>query len=63
MSSTPYPVAAQPAPSIDPALPALRPSLQFDPAVLLRAQGIRVVFFDIDGVLTDGAGALGASAT
>ncbi len=30
------------------------PALNFDPAVLLRAQGIKVAFFDIDGVLTDG---------
>ena len=30
------------------------PALSFDPALLLRAQGIRVVFFDVDGVLTDG---------
>ena len=30
------------------------PALNFDPALLLRAQGIRVVFFDVDGVLTDG---------
>ena len=29
-------------------------ALQFDPALLLQAQGIRVVFFDVDGVLTDG---------
>ncbi|BAO81701.1 low specificity phosphatase HAD superfamily [Serpentinimonas raichei] len=36
-----------------PALPALLPTLGFDPALLLRAQGIRVVLFDIDGVLTD----------
>ena len=36
-----------------PALPALLPALQFDPALLLRAQGVRVVLFDIDGVLTD----------
>lgn len=28
--------------------------LQFAPDVLLRAQGIEVVFFDIDGVWTDG---------
>jgi len=35
-------------------LPALRPTLQFPPELLLRAQGIKVVFFDIDGVLTDG---------
>lgn len=33
---------------------APKPALNFDPAVLLRAQGIKVVFFDIDGVLTDG---------
>lgn len=37
-----------------PALPALRPALQFDPQLLLQAQGVRVAFFDIDGVLTDG---------
>lgn len=30
------------------------PALSFDPALLLRAQGIRVAFFDVDGVLTDG---------
>ena len=30
------------------------PALNFDPALLLRAQGIRVAFFDVDGVLTDG---------
>ena len=30
------------------------PALNFDPALLLKAQGIRVVFFDVDGVLTDG---------
>jgi len=53
MSFAPHPDATQPAPPSEPALPELRPSLQFDPAVLLRAQGIRVVFFDIDGVLTD----------
>ncbi len=35
------------------ALPALLPTLGFDPALLLRAQGLRVVLFDIDGVLTD----------
>ncbi|MDZ7937494.1 MAG: HAD hydrolase family protein [Rhodoferax sp.] len=28
--------------------------LQFVPDVLLRAQGVKVVFFDIDGVWTDG---------
>lgn len=30
------------------------PALSFDPALLLRAQGVRVAFFDVDGVLTDG---------
>jgi 3-deoxy-D-manno-octulosonate 8-phosphate phosphatase (KDO 8-P phosphatase) len=30
------------------------PALNFDPELLLKAQGIRVVFFDVDGVLTDG---------
>lgn len=35
-------------------LPPPRPSLQFEPQLLLRAQGIRVVFFDVDGVMTDG---------
>lgn len=28
--------------------------IQFDPTLLLRAQGVRVVFLDVDGVLTDG---------
>ena len=32
----------------------MMPALNFDPELLLRAQGIRVVFFDVDGVLTDG---------
>jgi 3-deoxy-D-manno-octulosonate 8-phosphate phosphatase (KDO 8-P phosphatase) len=32
----------------------MRPELTFDPELLLKAQGIRVVFFDVDGVLTDG---------
>lgn len=35
-------------------LPALRPCLNFPPELLLRAQPVRVVFFDVDGVLTDG---------
>jgi len=30
------------------------PVLDFAPELLLRAQGIRVAFFDVDGVLTDG---------
>lgn len=32
----------------------MKPSLQIAPELLLKAQGIRVVFFDVDGVLTDG---------
>ncbi len=32
----------------------LSPTLTFPPELLLKAQGIRVVFFDVDGVLTDG---------
>ncbi|MEP6789738.1 MAG: HAD hydrolase family protein [Ramlibacter sp.] len=30
------------------------PALHFPPELLLKAQGIRVAFFDVDGVLTDG---------
>jgi len=33
----------------------------FDPALLLRAQGVRVAFFDVDGVLTDGGLLIGES--
>ena len=36
-----------------PLLP-LQPALQFDPQLLLLAQPVRVAFFDVDGVLTDG---------
>jgi len=32
----------------------LTPALNYPPELLLQAQGIRVVFFDVDGVLTDG---------
>lgn len=32
----------------------VRPALSFSPELLLRAQGIKVAFFDVDGVLTDG---------
>ena len=32
----------------------LTPHQQWDPQLLLKAQGIRVVFFDVDGVLTAG---------
>src|SRR5213595_1247968 len=30
------------------------PALNFAPQLLLAAQGVRVAFFDVDGVLTDG---------
>lgn len=30
------------------------PALQFEPELLLAAQGVKVAFFDVDGVLTDG---------
>lgn len=33
---------------------AVTPALAFPPELLLRAQGVRVAFFDVDGVLTDG---------
>ena len=36
------------------ALPALSPVLRYPPELLLRAQDVRVAFFDVDGVLTDG---------
>jgi 3-deoxy-D-manno-octulosonate 8-phosphate phosphatase (KDO 8-P phosphatase) len=32
----------------------MKPALNFDPALLLKAQGTKVAFFDVDGVLTDG---------
>ena len=32
-----------------------KPALNLDPALLLKAQGIKVAFFDVDGVLTDGS--------
>ncbi|MES2187212.1 MAG: HAD hydrolase family protein [Pseudomonadota bacterium] len=36
------------------ALPPLTPSLHWPAELLLRAQDVRVAFFDVDGVLTDG---------
>jgi len=33
---------------------APHPALNFPPELLLKAQGVRVAFFDVDGVLTDG---------
>ncbi len=32
----------------------MQPAIRFDPALLLKAQGIKVAFLDVDGVLTDG---------
>jgi 3-deoxy-D-manno-octulosonate 8-phosphate phosphatase (KDO 8-P phosphatase) len=32
----------------------IQPAFNFAPELLLQAQGIKVVFFDVDGVLTDG---------
>ena len=32
----------------------LVPALNYPPELLLQAQGIRIAFFDVDGVLTDG---------
>ena len=34
--------------------PFVRPALHFSPELLLQAQAVRVVIFDVDGVLTDG---------
>lgn len=36
------------------ATPSALPALRFAPELLLAAQGVRVAFFDVDGVLTDG---------
>ncbi len=33
----------------------LTPALNYPPELLLQAQGIKVAFFDVDGVLTDGS--------
>jgi len=46
------PIFSGAAPSLG--LPPLVPALNFAPELLLRAQGIKVAFFDVDGVLTDG---------
>jgi 3-deoxy-D-manno-octulosonate 8-phosphate phosphatase (KDO 8-P phosphatase) len=32
----------------------MQPVLNFPPELLLKAQGVKVAFFDVDGVLTDG---------
>ncbi len=38
----------------------MTPTLSFPPELLLAAQGVRVAFFDVDGVLTDGGVYFGA---
>jgi len=37
-----------------PGLATAEPFLNFSPELLLKAQGVKVAFFDVDGVLTDG---------
>ena len=32
----------------------MTPAIQFNPSLLLKAQDVKVAFFDVDGVLTDG---------
>jgi 3-deoxy-D-manno-octulosonate 8-phosphate phosphatase (KDO 8-P phosphatase) len=32
----------------------MQPAIHFEPRLLLRAQGVKVAFLDVDGVLTDG---------
>lgn len=45
---------ASASPLFTPTLLPAEPVLNFPPALLLRAQAIKVVFFDVDGVMTDG---------
>ncbi|MEH3085298.1 MAG: 3-deoxy-D-manno-octulosonate 8-phosphate phosphatase [Xylophilus ampelinus] len=53
-AAAPDAAGSVPAP-VRPVAPAPHaPALSFPPELLLRAQGIRVAFFDVDGVLTDG---------
>ena len=51
MTSDRNAAGAERAPAV---LPALLPSLQFAPELLLLAQSVRVVFFVVDGVMTYG---------
>ncbi|MDP4301129.1 KdsC family phosphatase [Leptothrix discophora] len=51
--------SAQAQPVIPPGRP-VRPTLHFDPALLLQAQGVRLAIFDVDGCLTDGRIYIGA---
>jgi len=41
-------------PANAPILPPLVPEMNFAPELLLLAQGVKLVFLDVDGVLTDG---------
>lgn len=50
----PFPGKAMPASGGSPMRP-LTPALFFPAELLLKAQGIKVAFFDVDGVLTDGS--------
>ena len=43
-----------PAANLNPRLGTLVPALRLPPELLLLAQGVKVAFFDVDGVLTDG---------
>ncbi len=47
-------MSAPSSPLFTPALLPAEPVLHFPPALLLQAQAIKVVFFDVDGVMTDG---------
>lgn len=50
----PVPPAAVVAPAAAAPLEPLIPALAVVPQLLLKAQGVKVAFFDVDGVLTDG---------
>lgn len=52
--TSPHAVPQSGSPPSEGALTPLVPAVNFDPTVLLRAQGVKVAFFDVDGVLTDG---------
>ena len=53
-SSTSLPPEGAGLAGVGPALRPMHPTLNFEPELLLKAQGVRVAFFDVDGVLTDG---------
>lgn len=50
----PTALAEMPVPPAPAALAPLTPALAVIPQLLLRAQAVKVAFFDVDGVLTDG---------